>query len=438
LAAAQLLVVTGLWLWFHTHHPLGNLLTGDDVGKLLAWGRLTGLLAAFGILVQLLLVGRVKWIERAFGLDRLTRLHHAFGFALVLLLLLHPVLITAGHALQADVGYWAQAADFCRTWKGLLTAVIGLSLMVLASVFSLLVLIKRVRYEFWYATHLTLYAAFALVFLHQVVSGSDFTDHPAFRYYWYSLYAFVLANLLACRFVRPLLAFARHRFVVTDVLQEAGDVTSVMIGGRDLPAFKIEAGQFMIVRFLAKGFLWEAHPFSLSCYPDGRRLRLSIKRLGDFTRRIPELKTGTPVLIDGPHGVFTARNGASGNVLLIAGGIGITPLRALAEEFVAQGRDVTLIYGSRTRGTIVFRNELDDLATRSGGRLSVVHVLSDEPGWPGEKGRVDRERLARLVPDLAAREIYLCGPSAMVRGVRAALANLGLPSARIHGERFAL
>ncbi len=438
LAGVQLLIVAGLWLWSHTHHPLGNLLAGDDVGKLLAWGRLAGLLAALGILAQLMLIGRMKWFERAFGLDRLTRLHHALGFALVLLLLLHPALVTAGHALQADVGFWAQAADFCRTWRGLLTAVIGLGLMAMASAFSLLVLFKRVRYEFWYATHLTLYAAFALVFLHQVVSGSDFTDHPAFRYYWYALYAFVLVNLLAYRIVRPLLAFVRHRFVVAEVVPEAGDVTSVTIGGRDLPAFKMEAGQFMIVRFLAKGFRWEAHPFSLSCYPDGRCLRLSVKRLGDFTRRIPALKPGTPVLIDGPHGVFTARNCAAGNVLLIAGGIGITPLRALAEDFVARGRDVTLIYGNRTSGAIVFRSELDDLAARSGGRLRVVHVLSDEPGWPGEKGRVDRDRLARLAPDLAARDIYLCGPPAMMRGVRAALASLGVPAARIHDERFAL
>jgi predicted ferric reductase len=438
LAGAQLLIVVGCWLWFHTHHATGNLLTGDPVGQLLAWGRLAGLLAVLAILFQLMLIGRVRWVERSFGMDRLTRLHHVVGFALLLLLLLHPVLLTFGHALQADVSYWEQVSDFCKTWRGLLTAVIGLSLVMTVSVFSVLVILKRVRYELWYATHLLLYVAFGLTVLHQVVSGSDFTDHPAFRYYWLALYAFVLANLLAYRFARPLLGFARHRFAVTRVVPEAGGVTSVYIGGKDLASFRVEAGQFMIVRFLAKGFRWEAHPFSMSCFPDGKQIRLSIKSLGDFTCRVPELKPGTRVLIDGPHGVFTSRTCASDKVLLIAGGIGITPIRSLAEEMVTRGRNVVVIYGNRNSGGITFRGELDELAARAGGGIKVVYVLSDEPAWPGEKGRVDRERIARLVPDLADRDIYLCGPPVMMKGVRTALASLGVPAHRIHDERFAL
>lgn len=438
LAAVQLLVVTGCWLWFHTHHAMGNLLTGDSVGKLLAWGRLAGLLAVLAILFQLMLVGRVRWVERCYGMDRLTRLHHVSGFALVLLLLLHPILVTFGHAMQADLSYWEQIADFCKTWRGLLTAVIGLSLMIGAIVFSVLVLLKRVRYELWYATHLVLYVAFGLTVLHQVVSGSDLTDHPAFKLYWIALYAFVFVNLAAYRFARPLLTFARHRFVVTQVVPEAGDVTSVYIEGKQLETFRVESGQFMIVRFLADGFRWEAHPFSMSCLPNGKHLRLSIKRLGDFTRRIPELKPGTPVLIDGPHGVFTSRKCSSSKALLIAGGIGVTPIRSLAEELVESGHDVVMIYGNRNSGTIVFKRELDELAAQAGSKFHRVYVMSDDPAWPGEKGRVDRERIARLVPDLVDRDIYLCGPPVMMKGVRTALASLNVPASRIHDERFAL
>lgn len=438
LAAVQLLVVTGCWFWFHTHHAMGNLLTGDDVGKLLAWGRLAGLLAVLAILFQLMLVGRVRWVERCFGMDRLTRLHHVSGFALVLLLFLHPILITLGHATQADLSYWEQVSDFCKTWRGLLTAIIGLSLMIGASVFSVLVLLKRVRYELWYATHLVLYVAFGLTVLHQVVSGSDLTDHPAFKLYWIALYAFVLVNLAAYRFAWPLLAFARHRFVVTQVVPEAGDVTSVYIGGKQMDAFHVESGQFMIVRFLTDGFRWEAHPFSISCLPNEKHLRLSIKRLGDFTRRIPELKPGTPVLIDGPHGVFTSRTCVSDKVLLIAGGIGVTPIRSLAEELVGSGHDVVMIYGNRNSETTVFKGELDELAAQAGCKFRIVYVMSDDPIWPGEKGRVDRERLARLVPDLTDRDIYLCGPPVMMKGVRTALASLGVLANCIHDERFAL
>jgi len=438
LAGAQFLIVAGFWLWSHTRHEMGNLLVGDTPDRVLAWARLAGLLAALAVLLQLVLVSRVRWVERSFGMDRLTRLHHVSGFVLLLLLVAHPLLATWGHALQSDVGYWAQSADFLASWEGLMAAYAGLALMAAASVASALVLAKRLPYHRWYATHLALYAAFGLTFLHQVEVGGDFTGHPGFRLYWYALYASVALGLIIYRVGYPLLALARHRFVVEQVVPEAGDVTSVTIGGKKMEAFRAEAGQFLIVRFLAKGFRWEAHPFSLSRLPDGRCLRLSIKRLGDYTRRIPELKPGTPVLIDGPHGVFTAKACAAGPVLLIAGGIGITPIRALAEEWVKAGREVLLLYANRTGGTMVFKKELEDLADQSGGRLTFIPVLSDEPAWPGEKGRIDRALLSRVVPDLLSRDVFLCGPPPMMKGVRRALTDAGVRPSRIHDERFAL
>ena len=432
------LIVIGAWLWFHTHHPLGNLLAGDASGQALAWGRLAGLLAALGVLAQIMLIGRVRRIERVFGLDRLTRLHHVLGFSLVLLLVLHPALVLWGHALQADVSCGEQAADFWKSWRGLASAMVGLLLMAGALATSVLVLLKRMRYEVWYATHLTLYLAFALTLLHQVVTGSDFTDHPGFKAYWFLLYAYVLLQLLACRFARPCALCFRHRFFVERLAPEAGDVTSVYIGGRALPAFRAEAGQFVIVRFWAKGFRWEAHPFSLSRRPDGTGLRLSIKGVGDFTRRIPGLKPGTPVVIDGPHGVFTSRHSGAEKMLLVAGGIGITPVRALAEELVDDGCDVTVLYGNRNASGIVFKDELDALAAGSEGRLRVVHVLSADPAWAGEKGYIDRDCLVRCVPDVSDRDVFLCGPPVMMTVVRRALSGLGVPASRIHYERFAL
>jgi predicted ferric reductase len=438
IAATQLLAVIAAWLWTHTHHALGNLLTGDPAGQALAWGRLAGLLAALGILFQIALIGRGRQLGHAFGLDRLTRLHHAFGFALALLLLLHPVLVTLGHAAQAEVGYAEQTRDFWANWKGLAGALSGLALMLAALLTSALVLLRRMRYELWHATHVALYGALALAFLHQVATGSDFASHPLFKGYWLLLNAAVLLNLLACRFARPLALYFRHRFAVEKLAAEAADVTSVYIRGRDLSSLGAEAGQFVIVRFWAKGFRWEAHPFSLSKPPGAAALRLSIKHVGDFTRRIPKLAPGTPVLIDGPHGIFTSRHCASDRALLIAGGIGITPLRALAEELVNAGRDVTLLYGSRSAAGIVFREELDALAAASGGRLRLTHVLSADPQGAGERGVIDRDRLSRLAPDLRDRDVFVCGPPAMMKGVLRALSDLGVRRSSIHHERFAL
>jgi predicted ferric reductase len=435
--ASQLAIVVGFWAWNHVHHLLGNQLTGDSTAQFLAYGRLAGLLAAFGCLLQIILVGRTRWVERAFGLDRLSRLHHVVGFGLLLAIVAHPVLVTLGHAAQAGVSYTEQYVDFLRNWKGVAGAAAAVAIMLAALLFSVMVLRKRMSYERWHTTHLTLYIAIALAFGHQLAVGTDLISNRWLRYYWLALYVFVFANLLWYRVARPLLKYWRHRFRVARLVPEAGDVTSVHIEGRRLEAFKARGGQFVIVRFLARGFRWEAHPFSLSAPPDGRGLRLTIKALGDYTRKIPELAAGTGVIIDGPHGIFTAGRCRGSKALLIAGGIGITPIRSLAEELARRGADLVLLYGNRDSKGIVFEKELAELAA-STGRLRVIHVLSADPAWAGERGHIDRERIARLVPDVREREVFLCGPPVMMKLVRAALRELGVPRGRIYYERFAL
>ena len=434
--ASQAMTIVGFWFWNHLHHPLGNQLVGDATGQLLAWGRLAGLLAAFGILFQLLLIGRVRWVERVFGLDRLTRLHHGVGFFLVVFLLAHPVLVAMGHARQADVSGFAQFVDFCRNWNDVLAATIGLAMLLAAVALSVAIVRRRLRYEVWHVTHLTIYLALALAFIHPLTVGTDLVGNRWFRGYWIALYAFAFLNLIGYRVLRPIWMCRRHRFEVAALTPESADVTSVAIRGRHLDKMRVQSGQFVLVRFLAPGFRWEAHPFSISRPPDGREIRLTIKQLGDYTRRIPRLPVGTPAILDGPHGIFTARRARAGRVLMIAGGIGITPIRSVAEDLLAAGRDVVLLYANRNRASIVFIDELERLAAT--GRLRVVHVLSHDPDWPGERGFLDGVRLCRLAPDLLERDIYLCGPPPMMRAVRTALRTAGVPSRRIFFERFAL
>ena len=434
----QLLVITGFWGWQHVHHPLGNQLTASATEQMLAYGRLTGLLAAFGCLLQVFLIGRIRWVERWIGLDRLTRIHQAVGFSLVIFLVAHPILVTIGHARQADMTYWQQSLDFFLHWEDVFAAALGLILLLAAIVLSITIIRRRLRYEFWYATHLTIYIALALAFGHQLSVGAVLNDNPWFRSYWIALYIFVFGNLIFFRVAWPLWKFQRHQFHVADLHPEAPGVMSVRIVGRLMKSFPVQGGQFLIVRFLAPGFRWEAHPFSISEKPDGCELRMTIKALGDFTRRIPDLPIGTRVIVDGPHGLFTAKRTQAAKVLLIAGGIGVAPIRAILDDLLAAKRDIVLVYGNRDRNSIVFAGEIDQLVASSGGKLRVVHVMSDDPKWSGERGRVDGALLARVVPDLLERDVFLCGPPPMMRLVRASLHAAGMPYRRIFDERFAL
>ena len=429
------LLAFGLWGYNCAVNPSGSLF-GDTAGLLLAFGRMAGLAAAVGILAQLLLISRAGWLEPLFGLDRLTKVHHLLGLAIPAALILHPALIIMHHAGAAGAPFLAQYKAVLG-WEDVPAASAGTVLILLAVAMSLPAVRRRLTYESWHSSHLFLYAGLGLVIGHQFELGGDINNTPAFALTWYALYAFSLSSLAWGRVLRPLLLFRRHRFIVEKIVPETTETESIWITGRDMASVRVSAGQFAFLRFWAPGFRAQSHPFSVSMEPDGRYLRFTVKKLGDFTASVHHsLRPGVPVIIDGPYGVFTEHKCLGDKALLIAGGIGITPLRALAERLLSSGKDCVLLYSDRAQKDIVFRRELGEL--ERGGGLRVCYVLSGEPDWPGEKGRLNAEMLKRLAPDFAERDAFLCGPPPMIVSIRAALTGLGMAGTRIHSEVFSL
>lgn len=436
LLAAHFALITAASLWLSAHTEGGNLLTSDGADLALALGRLAGLWTASALLLQLVLIGRVRGVETVFGLDRLTRLHHFNGLAILALVAIHGALLTWSCADRNDLSPAAQIAEFWAKWDGLPGAMIGAGLLVLVVLLSLGPLRSRIRYGRWHALHLAAYAALALAFAHQFETGGDYVASRALRWYGYAVYALALGALLAWRVIAPVARYLVHRFAVAEVRPEAAGVVSVYVAGRRMERWRARGGQFVIVRFLARGWWLEAHPFSLSLPPGGDRFRITVKNAGDFTARVATIPPGTPVVVDGPHGVFTAAKAGGEKALLIAGGIGITPLRAMAADLVAAGRSVVLLHACRRREDVAFEREWDDLA--ASGRFQRHVILSDDPGAPGRQGRITPELLREFVPDAAGWDVFLCGPPAMMRALTAALRQMGVPPARIHFERFAL
>lgn len=400
-----------------------------------AVGRVTGLIGTYLALWQLLLMTRQPWLDAAFGLDKLAVLHRWNGYMALGLLVAHAVFQTLGYQVLDGLSTLAQLGDFVSAYDGLLPAIAGLALLLVVVAISITVTRRRLAYETWYFVHLYTYLAIALAFAHELATGADFIASRAFTAYWLLLYAAVAACLLWFRLALPLLRYQRHRFRVEHVVSEAPGVVSIYVGGRDLEALRTEAGQFMLWRFLDRDRWWQAHPFSLSLPSGYGWLRLTVKRIGDFSGAVAALRPGTPVLVEGPFGSFTERSCAGSKALLIAGGVGITPIRSLAERLAALGKDVCVLYRCSRERDLLFRDELVRLAAAPNVRIGYL-VGERRAGRRGDPLR--RSEIRRLVPDVATREVFVCGPPGMTRAVTESLDGLGVPATQVHTEAFRL
>ncbi len=382
--------------------------------SLYVFGKLFGLLGAYLTLVQLLLIGRVKWIERVFGHDKLAKFHHTSGYYAYSFLVAHFSIMLLTYGLEV------------LTFEDTLKAFIGFCILTFTIFLSVKIVRSKLQYETWYYVHVLVYLFIALAFSHQLQSGSDFYGNNLFIGYWYFLYIFVFVNLIYFRFFLPLWLFAKYRFFVSEVKKETADTTSVYISGRDIKNLKVIPGQFIIVRFLTKKLWWQAHPFSVSDYFNNQNIRLTIKNSGDFTAEIPSLKVRTPVVIDGPHGGFTTENITKNKFLLIAGGVGITPIRTILEDLVSKKLNVALLYSTKEGEEIIFKQELDILQTKYNFKFAYFAE------------RIDGEKIKTQVPDFQDREIFICGPVPMMDAISKDLQDRGVTNSLIHTERFSL
>ncbi len=430
--AVNAIVILGFW-WFSS----GFEITRNASDFFNGVGRVTGLLGTYLVLWQLLFMARLPWLEHTFGLERMAVLHKWNGYLAIGLLIGHAVFQTLGYQLGDGKNVASQLGDFIASYQGLLAAIVALGLFVAIVAVSVTISRRHLAYETWYFIHLYAYLGVVLAFSHQLATGVDFAGNPTFVWYWCGLYVLVGAALVFYRVIGPLTIYRRHRFHVQRVEKEARGVFSIYIVGRDLDQFPAEAGQFAIWRFMDRKRWWQAHPFSISAIPDGRRLRITVKSIGDFTSDIHTLKPGTPILVDGPFGKFIERP-MNPKVLLIAGGIGITPIRPLAEEMAADGFDVRVLYRAHSEGDLAFKKELDALSSRE--RSVRVDYLITQAGGSrrGRDAWFSPAHLAGLVPDVFDRVVYVCGPLRMMALVRSSLEALGVQPDQIRTEVFRL
>src|SRR6266508_852721 len=398
---------------------------------LTAAGRITGLVAGYVLLVQVMLMSRLGWLERWIGANDLILWHRELGGFLVVAVLAHAALVTFGYARTEHVSVLGQTWTFLTEYEEVLKAFAATAMLVGIGLLAVRGIRRALSYEVWYLLHITAYLVLLLAFSHQFADGQELASGAA-RYLWIGLYLAVIVAVLWGRLVAPLRLNLRHRLRVADVVAEAPDMTSVYVTGRALDRLGAKAGQFFRWRFLARRVWWQSHPFSLSAAPNDHWLRLTVKTVGDHTARLRRLRPGVRVYVEGPAGEFTADRRTRSKTLLIAAGSGIAPIRALLEE-VPPG--AVVLYRASTPDDLVFVEELEPLAEARGAKLWYVLGSRDVPG---QRGLVSARGLHELVPDIARRDVYLCGPDGFISTSVRLLRRLGVPRHQIHLDPFEL
>ncbi len=330
-------------------------------------GRILGLLCGYLVAVQLILMVRIPWLDRTLGPQRLASWHAHIGRYVIITLVGHDAAIIVGYASTLQKGVVAQTVKLWTSYSYVAWAMVGLVLLVIVGVISARAVRRRVSYETWYLIHLLTYVAIGLSFWHAIFAGAEFAYSTRNRILWSVLYATAFACILVFRAALPLWRTVRMRAQVAYVVPETATAVSVYFRGAHLP--RVRPGQFVRVRILDGRRWWHSHPFSVSAPGRSTGIRVTVKAVGAHTQSLAGLAPGTRVLISGPYGALTADRRRSSRVLLIAGGIGITPLLPLLQTLPASTGDLTLLYRASSDDDIALRAEIDAAAADRGARV---------------------------------------------------------------------
>lgn len=417
-------VITGVWAvnggW------------SEIIGGRSHWWRvaasLSGMWTSTAAIAGLLLAARMPWMERSIGLDRILIWHRIAGDSMGVLLGVH-VFTSIMAEMPLRGGLFSTIRDMTGREPYMGWATIGAAIVGMVVVSSLKNVRNKFSYETWYLLHLSAYAGIVLSFSHQITLGSLLSGDRLIRFLWGILLAYSLLLVVLARW-GGVIASVRRPLTVVNVQRETDDTVSVVLGGPNITTMAGEAGQFITVRMLKRGTWWKANPYSLSAAPTTAGMRITVKDRGDASAATFGLRRGDRVAVEGPYGTATPDIFEGSRPLFIAGGVGVTPVRAILETLPRNSCPLVLLRARKVEEIPHYR-EICDLAESRGGEVRLVlgrtaQLKSRDPFAP--------EILTALVPNLNRCVAFVCGPTSLTFAARKGLREAGLDSSRIHLE----
>jgi 3-phenylpropionate/trans-cinnamate dioxygenase ferredoxin reductase subunit len=418
---------------------LHGLRPGDGASLLSELSVGMGLLATSMLVCAVVLPSRVRSLTRTFGIDGVLAIHRFVGLAVTLLVGLHIVLVVIAKPANLALFDVMHAPNRARAAVGATVA--------LGALIALTVLRRRLRhrYEVWRWAHLALAGTALVLSALHIWWLNHLIRDPSMRAL-FAAFALGVLVVLGYRWLWMPVFGAGREYVVREIRPESSTVSTLVLepkrsrSRRGYRALEFAPGQFAWLR-LQPSVRAEEHPFTIASSAHlGLWTEFTIRHSGDFTSELRLLRPGSPVWIDGPHGAFTLDLQRTTGLVMIAGGVGITPMMSMLRTLAHRHdrRPHRLLVVASTIDELLFRAEIRKLQQRLD--LTVVEVLrKPPPSWTGPSGRIDESLLTAVLPGKFRRnqlDYYLCGPPAMVDDVRSVLDRLEVPEPRVHTEQF--
>ncbi len=399
---------------------------------LLLTGQVMGLVAGCLLLVQVVLAARLKCLDRIFGLDRLFAYHRLSGMVIAALMIIHPITIFVADDRLFIPLQWRYWPEFVGLFL--------LVLIVIMVVSSRWRVALRLAFERWWPIHrIAAIVAVIALGLH-VLSVNDTFEQRLPRFL--AIAALVLCGLIFL-WIRSRLLRSRRKPLRVAAIEPAGaDALRLQLASdnRQLPDYL--PGQFGFITFRSDQISNEEHPFTIASSPtDTNALDFIVRTTGDWTDQLKHVQPQDRVYIDGPYGLFShLRLAEPQELIMIAGGIGITPMLSML-RYLADHKDpraITLLWSNQTAKHIVLPDAFANVTAQLNG-LRIVHVMTRATEYNGEKGRLDRPKLKKLLANSRrSAAVFVCGPDQMMKAVHTSLVSLGFQRQLIFMEHFSL
>lgn len=416
--------------------PLFVILAGPqspERGFWVEFGVALGFIGLAMLCLQSVLTARYPKLSGAVGQDTMLQFHRQTGLVAFGFVLAHPIVL-----LLADSAYWEfldPRVNFLRAIF-LIFVVFALPALIVTSLWRETF---RLPYQWWRLGHGALALLILVVGLVHITRVHYYLSDPWKQAVWVAMGTASIVSILYVRALKPL-RVRRYPYRLVDVSPAASRTWTLALEPEHGEVLDFRAGQFAFLTLADTPFSLEQHPFSIASSADRRdRVEFVVKELGGYTDTIGDTPVGQIGFVDGPYGSLRLPADPTAGILMIAGGIGITPIISMLRTLRDRRRDapVVLVYAADQIGDLAFDAELEGLARHL--PLDVVRVLRQPPDdWNGARGLVDDAVLDQyLTPDAAATwHVVLCGPPAMMDVAERAVRDRGVPLHRIHSERF--